>query len=142
MRAYGNFADRESVYGPGDWAKCAEQNSREYTYPVGSFKPNNWGLYDMVGNVFEFVEDCYFPDYEGAPADGSPWLHSTAHGYHSTDRPGACKVWALRGYYFDSPDMEMRSAARCGVYNDENSRGNAVGIRVAVSMSGEPWDRR
>lgn len=140
--AYGNFADRDSVYAAGVVAKCAEQDSREYTYPVGSFKPNNWGLYDMIGNVFEYVEDCYFPNYEGAPTDGSPWMHSTAHADHSTDAPGACRVWGLRGYFFDSIDTTMRSATRCGVYDDEDDRGNAIGIRVAVSMSGESWDRR
>jgi len=45
-----------------------------YTAPVGSFKPNGFGLYDMMGNVFEWVQDCWFNSYHGAPDDGSAHL--------------------------------------------------------------------
>jgi formylglycine-generating enzyme required for sulfatase activity len=41
--------------------------------PVGSFPPNDFGLYDMLGNVLEWVEDCYQANYNGAPSDGSAW---------------------------------------------------------------------
>ena len=44
------------------------------TAPVGSYAPNGYKLHDMLGNVFEFVEDCLNPNYEGAPTDGSAWL--------------------------------------------------------------------
>ena len=44
-----------------------------YTSPVGSYRPNNWGLYDMLGNVSEFVQDCPHDNYNGAPTDGSAW---------------------------------------------------------------------
>jgi len=43
------------------------------TAPVGSFPPNLWGLHDMLGNVSEWVEDCWNEDYSGAPSDGSAW---------------------------------------------------------------------
>jgi formylglycine-generating enzyme required for sulfatase activity len=43
------------------------------TAPVGSFPPNDFGIHDTIGNVWEFIEDCPTPNYEGAPADGSVW---------------------------------------------------------------------
>ena len=44
-----------------------------YTAKVGSYKPNKFGLFDMIGNVSEFVEDCEHTHYVGAPNDGSAW---------------------------------------------------------------------
>lgn len=46
----------------------------EYTTVVGMYKPNAFGLYDMIGNVSEWVEDCDHANYEGAPIDGSAWM--------------------------------------------------------------------
>jgi formylglycine-generating enzyme required for sulfatase activity len=58
--------------------------------PVGSFKPNPFGVFDTSGNVAEWVEDCWNDNYRGAPADGSPWI------------TGQCRLRVLRGGAFDS----------------------------------------
>ncbi len=58
---------------------------------VGSFEPNPFGLYDTVGNVAEWVHDCYHPSYKDAPADGSVW------------EGGDCSVRVTRGGSYSSP---------------------------------------
>jgi formylglycine-generating enzyme required for sulfatase activity len=50
---------------------CGSQWDYKQTAPVGSFAPNPWGLYDTAGNVWEWVQDCWHKNYEGAPEDGS-----------------------------------------------------------------------
>ena len=91
------------------------------TQPVGSYPPNPWGLHDLHGNVWEWVEDCYHDNYAGAPTDGSPWTQ------------GSCQKRVLRGgswYFYPS---YLRSANRGGV--DPGYRYNYVGFRVARTIT-------
>jgi formylglycine-generating enzyme required for sulfatase activity len=71
-----------------------------YTAPVGQFPPNALGLFDMLGNIWEFVQDCRHATYEGAPADGSAWLD------------GACDSRIVRGGSWGSTSRGVQPAAR------------------------------
>ena len=78
-----------------------EGNSGDRLHPVGEKEPNEFGLYDMHGNVWEWVEDDWHDSYEGAPDDGSAWI----------DRPrGSGRV--IRGGCWFHPAEGCRSAYR------------------------------
>ena len=65
-----SFGDDESDLGDYAWYN---ENSAGKTHPVGQKKSNPWGLYDMHGNVYEWVQDEWHDSYDGAPSDGSAW---------------------------------------------------------------------
>jgi formylglycine-generating enzyme required for sulfatase activity len=88
--------------------------------PVGSFKPNAFGLYDMLGNVSEWVEDCYWRDYVGAPTDGSA-------------RTGDCKLRVVRGGSWTSLPQSLRSANRAKLI--AGNRGGDLGFRVGRTIT-------
>ena len=71
-----SFGDGESRLGEYAWYSG---NSGDKTHTVGQKMPNPWGLYDMHGNVWEWVQDKYHSDYDGAPTDGSAWEGSGSH---------------------------------------------------------------
>ncbi len=102
---------------------CGSLWDDELTAPVGSFAPNAFGLHDMHGNVYEWVEDCWHSDYQGAPSDGSAWTSG-----------GVCQVRILRGGSYDDTPVLVRSANRDG--NITSDRYNLFsGIRVARTLS-------
>jgi formylglycine-generating enzyme len=68
---YENMADLSLKKASPDSVVANCDDGQTLTTPVGSYKPNPWGLYDILGNVEEWVEDCYVQNYDEAPKDGS-----------------------------------------------------------------------
>jgi formylglycine-generating enzyme required for sulfatase activity len=103
---------------------CGSQWDKKGTAPVGSFAPNGFGLYDMVGNNWAWVEDCYHSNYEGAPADGSAW---------TTACPEDRRRRVIRGgSYLTTPEY-LRSAFR---YNGTTVlRNYGPGFRVGRTLA-------
>jgi len=104
-------------------ANCNECGSRwdRQTSPVGSFKPNAFGLYDMAGNVLEWVQDCDHRNYNGAPTDGSAWTSEI------------CIYRVVRGGSWISVPRFLRSASRSWFTPD--GRRNGIGFRIARTLS-------
>jgi formylglycine-generating enzyme required for sulfatase activity len=84
-------------------------NSEGKTHPAGEKKPNDFGLYDMSGNVWEWVQDCWHKNYDKAPGDGSAWQE---------DNNGDCTPRMLRGGSWYGELVYLRSAFRLRFYPD------------------------
>ncbi len=72
------------------------RDGHEWTAPVGTFQPNPLGLHDMLGNVWEWTEDCWNGGYAGAPADGSSWQSDDCRGRVLRGGSWANKPWYVR----------------------------------------------
>lgn len=101
---------------------CGSQWDRQQTAPAGSFRPNALGLYDMHGNVWEWVEDNWHDDYRGAPTDGSAWLLGGDPSYR-----------VIRGGSWRNDTDLIRAAVR--VKRDVNVQFDTLGFRVARSLN-------
>jgi formylglycine-generating enzyme required for sulfatase activity len=112
-----SFGDDEAALGQYAWYR---NNSDNHAHSVGQKEANGFGLYDMHGNVFEWVEDCSNDNYEGAPADGSAWTS------------GECSFRVARGGSYGADSWLLRSAIRG--WFARNARGNFIGLRVARTL--------
>jgi formylglycine-generating enzyme required for sulfatase activity len=97
-------------YGDGYWGPA----------PTGSFKTNPYGLYDIAGNVGEWVRDCWHDTYIRAPGDGTAWVN-----------PG-CKLRVIRGGYWASSPEHTRSAFRLS--SQPNRSDARIGFRIARDL--------
>jgi len=88
------------------------------TSPVGSFEPNPFGLYDMVGNVWEWVADPYHDNYNGAPKDGSVWKKdggkAVLRGGSWYNKAEWCRV-ANRYHYLEDEPHDEHIGFRCSL---------------------------
>ena len=100
---------------------CGSQWDEEMTAPVGSFGANAWGLHDMHGNVWEWVQDCLHDDYAGAPGDASAWEFG-----------GDCEWRVMRGGSWGTDPELIRSAFR--TWMEVRARSSFIGFRVARTL--------
>ena len=108
-----SFGDNENELGRYAWFNA---NSGSTTHPVGEKLPNAFGLHDMHGNVWEWTEDCWNENYNGAPSDGSVWS------------AGNCSRRVLRGGSWNFNPRYLRSAFRLGY--PASDRNYNFGFRV------------
>jgi formylglycine-generating enzyme required for sulfatase activity len=99
---------------------CGSEWDNRQAAPVGRFPANAFGLHDMHGNVWEWVEDCWPRSYDGAPADGSAWT------------AGDCNARVVRGGSWKTDPQYLRAA-----YRDRNTpagRNSGLGFRVKRTL--------
>ena len=100
---------------------CGSQWDLQQAAPVGSFKPNRFGLYDMHGNIWEWVEDSWHERYDAAPTDGSAWLPG-----------GDPNFRVIRGGSWRNESELVRAAIR--FRRNANVRFDTLGFRVARTI--------
>ena len=117
--ANGADASLKSRYSGVTVASCRDGHA--HTAPAGSFAANDWGLHDMLGNVWEWTEDCWNGSYAGAPSDGSAWEY------------GDCSRRVLRGGSWVSRPSFLRAAYR--YWGTTGIRNGSNGFRVARTLT-------
>lgn len=119
---YANGADQslERLDDENEYTSVSCDDGFPYFGPIGTFIPNGYGLYDVLGNVYEWVEDCYHESYVGAPNDGT------------ASKTGDCSRRVTRGGSWSTGPGQMRSAARKG--REAGGRWSNFGFRVARTL--------
>jgi formylglycine-generating enzyme len=119
---YSNVGDLDySEQHPGDsGVNRACRDGYAFTSQVARFPPNQFGLYDMLGNVMDWNEDCWNANYSGAPTDGTAW------------QSGDCSRRVVRGGSWDADLSVVRSANRRGI--PASNRITTFGFRVARTL--------
>jgi formylglycine-generating enzyme required for sulfatase activity len=103
-----------------DWEHVPCDDGQVVTASVGSFQPNAFGLHDMIGNVFEWTEDCASPNWRGAPQDGNAWLK------------GDCSLRGYRGAsWLTNEPYYLREGDR---FQFSGARADDLGIRVVREL--------
>lgn len=121
--AFGKTITTEIVNYDGNqpFANAPKGEIRNGLTPVGHFKfANNFGVYDMHGNIWEWCADIWHPDYKNAPTDGSAWFENGDHSYV-----------VQRGGSWKNPAGHCRSAFRVG--DIAHNSDNIVGLRVCMT---------
>ncbi len=113
-----SFGDDPAMLGDYGWYSG---NSGSQAHPVGEKKPNAFGLRDMHGNVWQWVEDCYHEDYKGTPENGSAW-----------NEGADCSSHVVRGGSWGSNPEILRSASR--FENPSFGRYFTLGFRVGRTL--------
>jgi formylglycine-generating enzyme required for sulfatase activity len=135
--AYANVADESAkpVYTAMEHTVACNDGYPGYA-PVGRFRPNQFGLYDMIGNVWQWVQDCYNDNYVGAPTDGKPWMTvgRREYNYNPSTRawepPGQCEVGVIRGGTWRIIPLRVSTRLKYQLAFHEPD----VGFRVARSI--------
>jgi len=109
-----SFGDDINQLGNYGWY---DKNSENQAHPVGEKQPNKFGLYDMHGNVWEWLEDVWHENYNGSPTDGSAWIS------------GDSNIHLIRGGSWDFNDDSLRCANR--FRNDAAGRFIIRGLRIS-----------
>jgi formylglycine-generating enzyme required for sulfatase activity len=107
-----SIAKHANTYGPTD--------GYSFTSPVGSYPANAFGMYDMHGNVYEWIADCEHSNYIGAPTDGSAWVDAK------------CESYNIRGNDWGEAPVFSRSGNRNNIY--PQTRGDWIGFRVVRDL--------
>ena len=118
-------ADQANFHNKEKYLDCPISNVyRGKVMEIGQFPANAWGLHDIHGNVWEWTQDCWHPNYINAPTDGSAWLN---HGENVN-----CNLRVIRGGSWSGRAIDIRASARSR--NTKDHKSIFIGLRVVRDL--------